>query len=198
MSDVLGFDHPLTRASDAFDTTVKQLVVVAGMFAGGVSAAVEHASWGPDVAIASGLVLVGFAFVAWVRAQNRRDRALDLILEGHESVPVSVVQRHCRRLASARTRHSLARTLESMIDETLTSRPLALRSARPLLHRPLIAAVQDEMRAIASLLSTETPSARGVALVERIVTRGESPLYGEDAEPLRSELARARALLIGA
>jgi hypothetical protein len=172
MTDVLGFDHPLTRASDAFDATVKQLVVVAGMFAGGVSAAVEQASWGPDVAIASGLVLVGFAVAAWVRAQNRRETALDLILEGHESVPVSVVQRQRRRLTSARTRHSLARTLESMIDETLTRHPLALRSARPLLHRALIAEVQDEMRAIAKLLRGEITSARGIALMERIVTRG--------------------------
>jgi hypothetical protein len=32
-------------------------------------------------------------------------------------------------------------------------------------------------------------------LVERLLTDGESPLYGEDAAALRAELGRARFLL---
>ncbi len=197
MSDVLGLDHPLTRASRALDATVRQLLVVVAMLAGGVAADLEHASWGRDVAIAAGLVLVAFAFAAFVRAQTRRDRALDVILEGRESLPVAVVQRQRRRLARPRTRHSLARTLKSMIDETLHNRSLALHSSRPLLHPSLIAAAQDDMRATASALRGEHSTVRGVALVERLITRGESPLYGRDAVALRGELARARALLAG-
>jgi hypothetical protein len=197
MSDFLGLDHPLTRASDALDTTVKQLLVVVALFAGGLAASLEHAHWGRDVVIASGLVLAGFALAAWVRAQARRDRALDLILEGRESLPLSVVQRECRRLAALRTRRSLATTLQSMIEETLQRRALRLRSARPLLSRALIAEAQDEMRAIARLLLSESVRIRGVALVERVVTQGTSPLYGCDAAALRSEFARARVLLTG-
>jgi hypothetical protein len=197
MSDVLGLDHPLTRASRALDATVRQLLVVVGMLVGGVVAAVEQAGWGREVAIAAGLVLVAFAFAALIRAQTRRDRALDLILEGRESLPVSVIQRQRRRLARPRTRRSLAKTLEAMIDETLHIRPMALRSARPLLHRPLIAEAQADMRATAGALRHEDPAIRGVALVERLLSRGESPLYGRDAAALRSELARARALLAG-
>ncbi len=64
MSDLLGLDHPLTRASQAFDATIRQLLVVVGMLAGGVAAALEHASWGREVAIAAGLVLVVFAVAA--------------------------------------------------------------------------------------------------------------------------------------
>ncbi len=172
MSDVLGLDHPLTRASDALDATVKQLLVVVGLFAGGVAASIEDARWGRELAIAAGVVLLGFAFAAWIRAQTRRDRALDLILEGRESLPLAVVQRECRRLASRRTRQALARTLDSMIRETLQRRPLVLRSARPLLSRALITETQYEIRAVVRLLLGETVTVRGVALVERVMTRG--------------------------
>jgi hypothetical protein len=190
-------DQPLTHASEALDVSVKQLLVVVAMFVGGVAGAVEHATWGRSLAIAAGLVLLGFAFVAWTRVQTCRDRALELILEGKEDVPLRIVQRQRRRLASARTRSSLARTLESMIDETLRRGPLALRSARPLLSRSLIRAVQGELRGIARLLEREDATVRGTALIERIVTRGESSLYGQDPAALRSDLARARALLGG-
>jgi hypothetical protein len=197
MSDVLGLDHPLTRASEALDATVKQLLVVVALLAGGLAASLEHARWGREVAISAGLVLAVFAFVAWIRAQARRDRVLDLILEGREALPLSVIQRECRRLAALRTRRSLASTLESMVEETLQRGRLGRRSARPLLSRALVTEAQDEMRSIARLLLGETARIRGVALVERVVTHGESPLYGDNSTALRSELARARVLLTG-
>ncbi len=51
------------------------------------------------------------------------------------------------------------------------------------------------MRATASALLSDDATIRGVALVERVITHGQSPLYGRDTVALRSELARARALL---
>lgn len=189
-------DQPLTRASEALDATVKQLLVVTAMFAGGIAGVIERAAWGRPIAIAAGVALLGFTFVAWMRVQSRRDRALELILEGRDSLPVTIVQRQCRRLASARTRRALARTLQSMIDETLRrGRPLALRSARPLLSRSLIEAAQDELRGIVAVLESGEASIRGTAFVERIVTHGESSLYGRDVTALRDDLSRARAML---
>jgi hypothetical protein len=85
-----------------------------------------------------------------------------------------------------------------MIDETLKRRPFGQRSARPLLSRALIRAVQDELRGIARLLEREDATVRGTALIERIVTHGESSLYGQDPIALRRDLARARAMLGGA
>jgi hypothetical protein len=190
-------DQLLTRASEAVDASVKQLLVVVAMFAGGIAGSIEHAPWGRPVAVAAGLVLLAFAFIAWVRVQTCRDRALELIVQGRESLPVTAVQRQRRRLASVRTRSSLARTLESMIDETLRRRPVALRSARPLLSRSVIRGALDELRAIVRLLETDDVTVRGTALIERMVTHGESSLYGQDALALRSDLARARAMLGG-
>jgi hypothetical protein len=188
-------DHPLTRASAALDATVRQLLVVAAMFAGSIAAALEHDSWARALAIASAIVLVGFVAATLLRRQTRRDRALDLILEGRQSVPVSVVQRQCRRLSRPKTQRTLARALNSMVDDTLRrSWPLPL-SSRPLLHRPLIARLQREIRAVAELLGSGSATIRGVAFCERLVTDGASPLYGEDPLALNAELCRARTLL---
>jgi len=194
-SDVLGFDHPLTRASDALDTNVRQLLVVATVLAGSVAVAIERVTWARPLALAAGIVLLGIAAIAAIRAQIRRDRALDLILEGREALPISVVQRQRRRLASPRARRTLARTLVSMVQETLDRRPPALRSARPLLHRPMIAEVQDEIRAVAELLRSDRATVRGVAFSKRIMTHPDSPLYGRDVAALRDALRRARTLL---
>jgi hypothetical protein len=188
-------DHPLTRASAALDATVRQLLVVAAMFAGSVAAALEHDSWARSLAVASAVVLLAFVAATLLRRQTRRDRALDLIVEGRQSIPVSVVQRQCRRLSRPKTQRTLARALNSMVDDTL-HRPWPLPlSSRPLLHRPLIARLHIEIRAVAELLGSGSASIRGVAFCERLVTDGASPLYGEDATSLHDELCRARSLL---
>jgi hypothetical protein len=188
-------DHPLTRASAALDATVRQLMVVGAMLAGSVAAAVEHAAWARSLAVASAVALLGFVAAALFRRQTRRDRALDLIVEGRENIPMSVVQRQCRRLARPKTQRTLGRALDAMVKDTLYRPwPLPL-SSRPLLHRPLIARLHKEIRVVAELLSSGGASIRGVAFCERLVTDGASPLYGEDPLSLHAELSRARALL---
>jgi hypothetical protein len=195
MSDGLGLDHPLNRASAALDATVRQLLVVGGILAGSLAAAVEHATWARSLAIASAIVLLGFAAAALLRRQARRDRALDLILEGREALAVAIVQRQCRRLARPKTQRTLGRALEKMIEESLY-RPWPMpHSSRPLLHRPLVALLRNEIREVAELLRSGRAAIRGVAFCERLVTNGASPLYGQDPVALRGELGRARALL---
>lgn len=195
MSDALGLDHPLTRASAALDTTVRQLLVVGGILGGSVAALVEHAVWARSVAIASGVVLLGFTAAVLTRRQTRRDRALDLIVEGRELVPVWIVERQCRRLSRPKAQRTLGRALDSMLEETLYRRWPAPLSSRPLLHRPLIARLEGEIRAVARSLRSGAANIRGVAFCERLITDGCSPLYGEEPLTLREELRRARALL---
>lgn len=194
-SDALGFDHPLTRACDALDATLRQLLVVVAVLAGSVAAVIEKAFWARSLALAAAIVLLAVAAIAAIRNQSRRDLALDLILEGRETLPVAVVQRQRQRLASTRTRRTLARTFESMIDETLNRQRLAIRGARPLLHVRLIKEAQHDMRLVAQLLRADGATVRGVAFSERMITHCESPLYGSDAAALRAQLRRACELL---
>ena len=55
--------------------------------------------------------------------------------------------------------------------------------------------VEPEVRRLAEQLRGEPSGARAVALVERLLTSGMSPLYGRDAEVLREELRRLQYLL---
>lgn len=197
MTDVLGPGHPLTRASLELDAALRQMSVVAALLGGSLGAALAGAAWAISVAVAAGLVLTGTAALAALRAQTRRDRALDLVIAGPDRLQLAVLQRQRRRLASPRTRRSLARTLESMVEETLHRSWTFPRSSRPPLYVPLIAAAQDELRELAALLRSRSAAVRGIALCERIVTLGTSPLYGRDLAPLRTELHRARFLLAG-
>lgn len=195
MSDALALDHPLRQASDALDATVRQLLVVGAMLAGSLPAAVSGAAWARSLALAAAVVLLGTAARAAVRAQARRDCAVDLIIEGHETLPIRIVQRQCRRLVRERTRRTLARTLQSMTEQTLRRRTAGALSSRVPLHRPLIIAVQDELGAVATVLQSGQANTRGVAFCERLLTDGGSPLYGRDLAALRARLSRARALL---
>jgi hypothetical protein len=196
-SAVLGRDHPLTRACDALEGALRQLLVVAAVLVGSVLAAIEHNAWARSIALAAAIVLAGVAAVSALLAQSRRERAIDVILQGQELLPVGAVARQRRRLAARRTRRALARTLVRMTDETLRRTPGSPRSARPVLHRPLIAAAAGEIQALAAALRDDRAAVRGVAFSERLITRSDSPLYGRDLAALRAELRRARELLRG-
>jgi hypothetical protein len=195
MSDVLGLDHPLRQASDALDVSVRQLLAVAAMLAGSLPAAAAGATWARSLTLAAAVVLVGAAPLAALRAQARRDCAVDLIIEGRGALPIGIVQRQCRRLVRERTRRILARTLQSMTEQTLRRRAAGSLSPRVPLHRPLIIAVQGELGAVAQLLRSRRANIRGVAFCERLLTDGDSPLYGRDLAALRARLSRARSLL---
>jgi hypothetical protein len=140
-------------------------------------------------------VLVGISAIAAGRAQDRRDCAVDLIIEGQGALPIKIVQRQRRRLVRNRTRRTLARTLQSMTEQTLRRHTPAAFSPRVSLHRPLIIAVQDELRTVSKLLRSRRAGVRGVAFCERLLTDGDSPLYGRDLAALRARLRRGRMLL---
>jgi hypothetical protein len=195
VSDVLGLDHPLTRACARVDATRTQLLVVAAILAGSVAAMLDGSTIAPAVGLAAAVVLAGYALAAVMRTQARRDCVLDLIIEGREDVPVSLVQHQRSRLASARVRRGLAATLESMVREMMRPPTLAARSVRPLMYRPVIIGAYTDLKRLIELLRGPAATVRGVAFAERLITHGESELYGQDCAALRDQLRRARALL---
>jgi hypothetical protein len=176
---------------------VGQLRAVAAVLTGSMIALSEGRAWAPAVAISAAIVLFGLIVVAVGFEQRKSDRAVDPILEGHENVLIAAVQRQHRRLLSQRTRTGLAGSFEDMT-KLASNRPrLQMRGARPLFSTRVIAAVVADLRAVIQLLGADDAPTRGVAAAERLITRADSPLYGQQAEPLRQELHRLRQLLGG-
>jgi hypothetical protein len=135
------------------------------------------------------LVAVGAVFV-----DSRRRLALDVIVEGQAGLTVRAVVRELDRLADMRTRARLAESYECLFEEGLGVRRRPSR-ALPMVRPSVGAAVLSELGPVAALLRSERPGLDGVALAERILVDGASPLYGEDVAALREELRRASSLL---
>jgi hypothetical protein len=147
------------------------------------------------VEVSAGLVLLTLTVAVLVLRQRVRDEAIHLIAEGREALPIAVVHRQRERLVSRRTTEGLAGALETMLGEALRPPRLMTRGARPLFSVRVIASVAPDLRAVISLLQTRPVSARGVALTERLLSYGDSPLYAREARVLREELHRIQSAL---
>jgi hypothetical protein len=192
---VLGRSHPLTRGIDAVGCVSKQWLTCAAVMAGALIARIEGDARAVAVAVSAGLVLLTLTVVVLALRRRVRDEAMHLIAEGHEALPIAVVQRQRQRLLSPRTRDTLARTLEMMLRQALRPPRIMTRGARPLFSLLVIASVAPDLRALISVLRTKNASARGVGLLERLITHGDSPLYGREAAVLREELRRVQRAL---
>ncbi|HET7048530.1 MAG TPA: hypothetical protein VFI54_09715 [Solirubrobacteraceae bacterium] len=171
----------------------RQWRTCAALLAGASIAQVKGHPWATGLAISAGVVLLALtALVAALRLRVR-DRARDLIAEGRETLPIIAVQRERRRLLARRRRKVLARTLDAMVRQATS--PPTIPSARPLFDVRVIASVSGDLRAVIRLLQKKHARARGVALTERLIVDGGSPLYAQDQMRLREELHRVRHLL---
>jgi hypothetical protein len=187
---VLGADHPLTRAIDAARRIRRQCLVVCAVLVGGVIDLAEGTAWAAALVLSAGIVLLAQAITAAVLEAHKRDRALDLIAEGRETVPIAAVQRSRRRLRAARTQRQMARTIEGMLQQALNPPTLCSRGARPLFAPTVLSCVAEDLRALCRVLRTEEASARGVVLAERLLRDGASAFYGDDPRLLREQLHR--------
>ena len=194
-SAVLGSDHPLACATEALDSVVRQSLAVAAVLVGSSIDLMAGRAWAATLAASATVVLVGLTAIAAACKQTQRDRALALILEGRENVPVAAVQHQRRRLLDSRTRTTLARNLAAVIDQASTRRGLQACRIVPLFDRTVIRTVADDLRAVIRLLGSDHAPVRGIALVEHLLTDAFSPLYGTQVEPLREELHRIGHLL---
>jgi len=59
----------------------------------------------------------------------------------------------------------------------------------------VLAAVKPQLRDLVQSLRADGAGVRGVAMLDRLITSGASPLYGRRVGPLRDELGRIRYLL---
>ena len=190
---LLGVGHPLVTVLRASLTAVEQILAVAAVEAVAVPLFCEQAPIGLPLAVASGLVQVALGCRLAMLASRRRDICRQLIIAGRERLALADVERERRRLGDARLQTRLARTLEDFADAG-AGRHFEPRIT-PLLHVNVLRPVGPQVRDVARLLRGNQASVRGVALVEWLLTSGESPLYGAQLQPLRRELGRARYLL---
>jgi hypothetical protein len=110
-------------------------------------------------------------------------------------VLVSVLARERRHLASRKERERLARSLETLYRDALRWHEILPR------FRPPDSVLQlrhtgPELEGLTEALRHDRVRVQGVALTARLLSNGyESPLYGNELEPLREELKRIRFLL---
>ena len=185
---VLGPAHPLSRATDAVTGATRQWVTCAAILAGSIIAELEGHSWAAVVTISSALVLAALTILRLILKQRVSDRAIDLIAEGRETLPIATVQRHRQRLTAQRERNALAKALDTAIRQATNPPRIITRGTRPLFDTRVIAGVATDLRAVIGLLQAGSPPARGVALIDRLITDGHSPFYGHEVKPLRQEL----------
>jgi hypothetical protein len=162
---------------------------------GAVIELAEGVRWALALTLGATIVLLVLAVMAAAMEQTKRDRALDLVLEGRDDLLVGAVRRQLVRLSAPRTQRSLARTIDAMVDQALHPPGICASGARPLFDTAVVASVAADLRAICRLLRTGRAPARGVGLAERLLTDACSPFYGHEAAPLREELRRIRCVL---
>jgi hypothetical protein len=165
-----------------------------GVIAVSAAAAIAGVSAALPVVVAAVVVAVAMACSLATLSAERRDRVLDLIIEGRDSLPLAIVARERQRLADPGHRAQLSQSLEALRREAQHPR-LRRPSDRPLHRAQVVAAVAPDVTETARMLRSNGAALSGVAMAERLLTRPDSPLYGDSAELLRADLRRCLFLL---
>jgi hypothetical protein len=183
----LGREHPLARAEERLGWLRRQALVVAVTLVGsaiGLVAGIEQLG---AALPAAALVLVVLATWIVVAVGAIRERALELIAEGRDALPLAAVRRECARLASPRRVLDLARSLDELRREARRPR----RSLVAPLYVPAVIRESDaEIARLAGLLRSGRTEPAALARIERLLSGARSPLYGADGRRLREELRR--------
>jgi hypothetical protein len=187
----MGAGHPLVVLLRRSEVAFQQLVWVTAVEAAGFVHFAGGWAFGLSLAIAAVVVQVGLGCRLAVLSAARRDVCLELIVEGHGALPLACIEHLRRCLLERRMREGLARSIDEMVATAAHPRPGA---PPPLAASRVIRATAPELAEVAKLLRAD-PAARGVALVEALLTSAATPLYGSEVEPLRQELRRALYLL---
>jgi hypothetical protein len=189
----LGLTHPLVGLLASLRTSVEQMCAVAAVALIGSALLLAAARSLLALLVGAGAAEITLIARWMIRRVAVRDVCLDLVIEGRGDVDIRVLERERRRLAEPRHRATLALSITRLVQAA--ERPPARPRARPIFSVRVVRSVELELRAIAGQLLAAAPAAQGVALMERLLHDGASPLYGSEVEPLRRELGRARYLL---
>ena len=192
-ASLLGNEHPLVLAVEAHRRALERLVAVLELLLVATLAGLGWAVW---VVGSAAAVAVVAAASLWARTTTRDAEVLALIMRGRGAIPVPVVRRARERLLNADRGAALARALERLSGQPVCEWEPAIHPASPVVSgRAAAFAAASELASIAELIRAQDAGLAGFALAERLVTDGTSPLYGDDTQLLRDELARLRFLL---
>jgi hypothetical protein len=190
---VLGENHPLVWVLECRTALVHQSVVVAVVLVVGSAAVIDEVGVAQSVCFAAAGSLCLYASVLLVVSQVIRDRAVDVIADGHATLPLPCVRSARRRLEDRGYRQALALCVDGLVREAGRARTGAWPG--PLFSVAVVLSVREELIEIARLLRGAQAPVRPVAMTQRLLRDGASPLYQQDAGPLRDELRRIRFLL---
>jgi hypothetical protein len=191
--EYLGAGHPLTRLAELRATTLEQALAVSAVLCLGLAALAAGTPWAASIVIAAIVVELGLAFRAASLSLEASAHALDVIIEGRGDIPLAPVARHLTRLRDRDHRYALARSVAQTRSTAMRHPELV---AAPIFRVSVVAAVADDLAKIAELVVRPEADVRGVALVERLLSDGSSPLYGDDVDALRGELHRIHFALL--
>ena len=174
--------------------TGDEIVVVAAVQVAAVVFLFVEAPFALALMVAAAVVQLALdTRFAMLRAY-RRELCLDLVIGGRERLPLAVLERELRRLRDPQFQARLARAVEDFADIADHDRR-EIGLGPPVYDRRVLAAVEPQLRDLVRSLRADAVAVRGVALLDRLITAGTSPLYGTRVGPLRDELGRIRYLL---
>jgi hypothetical protein len=191
---LVGVGHPLVGVVHGLKTARDQALVVAAIQMVAAILLHEKAPFAVPLAIAGGVVQAALGCRLAVLRSRKRDVCRELIICGGDWLPLAAVKFESRRLRGARHQARLAHAVEEIADIAERHR-FQSPTAAVVCHVVVLRGVVPELREVACLLLTGGAAVRGVAMVERLLMFGDSPLYGTEVKPLRQELGRARSLL---
>lgn len=192
----LGTEHHLPAVLRSLQTAKEQVLIVGAVQTADLILLFENVALALPLALAGAAVQIALGLRIAYLASRRRDICRQLIIDGREQLLLPAVERELRRLGATPHQATLAQTIDRLVDEATrpNSRP---PFTPPIYHARVLRAASTELHEISRLLHSGNVAVRGVAHVEWLLTSGESPLYGIQAEALRDELGRARYLLAG-
>jgi hypothetical protein len=191
---LLGLGHPLVGLLYACHTTADEIVVVAAVQAAAVVLLWAGAPFALALAVAAAVVQLALDLRFGMLRMYRHELCRDLVIGGREQLPLAALRCELRRLRDPRRRAWLARAVKELADSADHPRR-EIGLGPPLYNLRVLAAVQPQLRDLARSLQAGGGGVRGVALLDRLITSGTSPLYGRRVGPLRDELGRIRYLL---
>jgi hypothetical protein len=190
---LLGREHPLARAEERMRWLRRQFAAVALLLAGSAVALGLHAAELRTLLFTAAAAQALLVACLVSTAGTRRERALELIAEGRDTLPIASVRRERARLTDPRRRAALARSLDRLRAD---ARPDGYRRlVRPLFVPAVIRQADAELARLAELLRSSGAGVIAVARTERLLGGASSPLYGEDGMRLREELRRIRIVM---
>jgi hypothetical protein len=127
----------------------------------------------------------------WLR-KGSLDRSL---AAGADPAASPQLARRARQLTSRRTRTGLAASIRNLLDAA-EAPPRGFSSAVPIRRREILRERQMVLQIAAALESPDQLEPGGIALIERLLISGESPVYVEGGEgALHGALVHAHAAL---